>query len=760
MHTIWRYTVTEIFEVEAVVNKSDQSPATFKNRLANESSTYLKQHAENPVDWYPWGAEALQKAQSENKPILLSVGYSACHWCHVMAHESFEDVETAELMNQHFVNIKVDREERTDIDEIYMKAVQLMVGHGGWPMTVFLTPQGKPFFGGTYFPPSDRHGLPSFKKVLTNVFAAWDNNNEEVLASAGELSSHLKLLEKLRDEDAPPSEKTLSYEIIDGALDKLNRQFDKSFGGFGSAPKFPHTLSLEAAQRAMAHGKGGPFTAERQADCKELIETTLNRMAYGGIQDQIGGGFARYSVDRQWLVPHFEKMLYDNALLTSVYVNGYLLTGRTYWLGVAENILNFVSRELTTAEGAFYSALDADSEGVEGKYYVFTPDQIIAVLGEDDGIFFNRVMGVTNTGNFEHGTSILHLSQSPEELAKRFKLSIDEYWHKVETLSAKVLVEREKRIAPGRDEKVLTSWNSLMITAFVDVYKTTTKVEYLESARQAANFILDNLREAAVDTKNGDQGRRLLRVWGTNAGGEGQAKLPGYLDDYAYFASALISLAEVDGDPKWLATASDLATQMLESFGDKNEGGFFFTADDHEQLVVRPRSHFDGSVPSGTSVALSVLLKLAHLTDNQAFADQALTVLKLYGDHLGRMPDQFAGLLNCLDFYLSDGPQIAFVLPAGMTAEAEEAAKEMLFCLHLQYQPNRVILVVREDKSDSTAETLQTSQTLQNFRNFRSPLAEQRTTIDGKPTVYICKNFTCEKPITDLNDLKAALARS
>jgi uncharacterized protein YyaL (SSP411 family) len=704
-----------------------------KNRLALESSTYLKQHAENPVDWYPWGAEALDRARNEGRPILLSVGYSACHWCHVMAHESFEDEETAALMNAYFINIKVDREERTDIDEIYMKAVQLMVGHGGWPMTVFLTPDGKPFFGGTYFPKEDRHGLPGFKKVLANVFAAWQRNNDEVLESASELSSHLKLMEKIKDDQSEEKDSRLNYEAIDAALDTLLRQFDQTFGGFGGAPKFPHTLSLELAQRAMAHTRDGAFTGERREKCKQLVETTLNRMAYGGIHDQIGGGFARYSVDRQWLVPHFEKMLYDNALLTSVYVNGFLLTGRTYWLSVAENILQFVLRELTTGGGAFYSSLDADSEGEEGKYYVFTPDQIIKILGEEDGVFFNRVMGVTNTGNFEHGTSVLHLGQSPEDIAARFKLSIDNYWTKIESLGARVLAEREKRVHPGRDEKVLTSWNSLMIVGFVDVYKATTKTEYLTAAKKASDFILDNLR---LDG-------RLLRVWGAGEDGAGQAKLLGYLDDYAFFINALLALAEVDSQSKWLTIAEQLAQMLIQQFSDEEEGGFFFTGGDHEELVVRPRSHFDGSVPSGTSAALCALFKLAHLTGDETYSDHALAVLKLYGAHLSRMPDQFAGLLNVLDFYLSSVRQIAFVLPAELTSEEEEKAKEMLFCLHRQYQPNRVLLVLRQ--GDRALEEA-------------SPLAKERTAIDGKPTVYICQNYACEKPITDLNDLKAAIA--
>ncbi|MBS1990316.1 MAG: thioredoxin domain-containing protein [Cyanobacteria bacterium SZAS LIN-3] len=706
------------------------------NRLAQESSTYLKQHADNPVDWYPWGEEALNRARTENRPILLSVGYSACHWCHVMAHESFEDEETAALMNEYFVNIKVDREERTDIDDIYMNAVQLMTGHGGWPMTVFLTPDARPFFGGTYFPKEDRHGLPGFKKVLANVYAAWQRNNEEVLDSAREMASHLKLLERLKDEGAASKELALDYEIIDIAMEALLRQFDSTFGGFGGAPKFPHTLSLELAERIMAHGESGsrsPFTGQRVTQCKELIETTLNRMAYGGIHDQIGGGFARYSVDRQWLVPHFEKMLYDNALLANVYVNGYLLTGRTYWLIVAEGILRFVSRELTTEEGAFYSALDADSEGVEGKYYVYTPEQVIAVLGEEDGIFFNRVMGVTNTGNFEHGNSIFHLGQSPEDTAKKFKLSIDAYWARIDELSAKLLAEREKRVHPGRDEKVLTSWNSLMISAFIDGYKATTRVEYLNAARRAADFILDKLYV------NG----RLLRVWGKNSKGEGQSKLPGYLDDYAYFVSALIALAEVDGDSKWLETAKALASTMIEYFSDAREGGFFFTASDHEELIVRPRSHLDGSVPSGTSVALGGLLKLSALTGDDSLRQKAIEVFNLYGEHLSRMPNQFAGILNALDFYLAEGQEIAFVLPANLSKEEEEGAKEMLFCLHRSYQPNRVILVARE--GDERLAKI-------------SPLVTERKAVDGKATVYICKNFTCAKPITDLNDLKTAIS--
>ncbi|MBX9695713.1 MAG: thioredoxin domain-containing protein, partial [Cyanobacteria bacterium] len=470
--------------------KSDEVSEKTPNRLIGESSTYLLQHAYNPVDWFPWGPEALEKARAEEKPILLSIGYAACHWCHVMEHESFEDPETASLMNARFVNIKVDREERTDLDEIYMKAVQMMTGHGGWPMTVFLTPDLAPFFAGTYFPPVDKHGMPSFKRILLGVALAWKDKRGEVVESASEITAHLKDLEKIgrkgSDDDAE-GEKSLSRDLIFGAVDQIARTFDPRWGGFGSSPKFPHPFSLSLVMRVLNDSTAGDV---RRQETSEIVETSLDKMAYGGIYDHLVGGFARYSVDRQWLIPHFEKMLYDNALLTQTYLDGYLITKRDYWKDVAKGILSFVSKELRTPDGAFYSSLDADSEGEEGKFYVWTPASIEEVLGEKDGKWFCEIYGVTKTGNFEHGTSALHLTDSPENLANKNNITVDELWTRLEPMRAKLLEKRAERIRPGRDEKVLTSWNSLMISAYVYGYRVIQDPEYFDEAITAAEFLL------------------------------------------------------------------------------------------------------------------------------------------------------------------------------------------------------------------------------------------------------------------------------
>lgn len=689
------------------------------NKLIDETSTYLLQHAYNPVEWYPWGPEALGKARSEDKPILLSIGYAACHWCHVMEHESFEDQDTATLMNNLFVNIKVDREERTDLDEIYMKAVQMMTGHGGWPMTVFLTPELKPFFAGTYFPPVDKHGMPSFKRVLLSVATAWKEKRDDVLESAGEIASHLKLLERVGGEettDEAELAKLLSEDTVRSAAQKMARNFDPRWGGFGSAPKFPHAFSLMLTMRAAIH-KDAKNTFK--SECKDVVETTLDRMAYGGIQDHLAGGFARYSVDRQWLIPHFEKMLYDNALLTRAYLDGYLLYGREYWKDVACGILDFVGSELRTANGAFYSSLDADSEGEEGKFYVWREEEIKDILGEEDGAWFCVIMGVSVHGNFEHGTNALHFPRSPEELASEAGISVEDLFARLNPLKKVLLDKRAKRVRPGRDEKVLTSWNSLMISAYVHGYVVTREKKYLEEAKDAANFIFENLMSSG----------RLLRTWG-----QGKAKLNGYLDDYAFFIEALLDLSSVLGDKRYLSTAIELADYMLEHFWDREHGGFYFTSDDHEELIVRPKNHFDGSVPSGASVAVMDLLRLARLTDNDKYLEKARKGILLYGDFLLKAPDQFANTLCALDFYLSRPREI--VLVQGVPAD-----EDFVFTLNEKYDPNKIV-VVRNDGDEL---------------NVSSPLLEGRTAIGGKPTVYICRNYTCAAPLTDLASLKKEL---
>jgi uncharacterized protein YyaL (SSP411 family) len=695
--------------------KSKEAAKTKPNRLINETSTYLLQHAYNPVDWYPWGEEAIKRAVEEDKPILLSIGYAACHWCHVMEHESFEDESTARLMNENFVNIKVDREERTDLDEIYMKAVQMMTGHGGWPMTVFLTPDLKPFYGGTYFPPQDRHGLPSFKRLLNGIMDAWKNQKEQVTESSQEITEHLKQMDKLASaEGQTPLEK----QIIVDAVDKLLRIFDAQWGGFGNAPKFPHTFSLSLA---LACTRSGALVEDSvKEECQQLFSITMDRMALGGIHDQIGGGFARYSVDRQWLVPHFEKMLYDNALLCQAYLDGFAATKRDYWARVARGILEFVLRELTTEDGAFYSSLDADSEGEEGKFYVFTAQEVEEILGKTDAQWLNKLMGVSANGNFEHGTNILHLVASPEQLAKENNMSVDALWNKLTPLNESLLAHRNKRVRPGRDEKVLTSWNSLMISAFVGGYKVLQEEKYLDAARRAAEFILLHL------VRDG----RLLRTWG-----QGKAKLNAYLDDYAYFVQALLDLASVDFDQKWLALAMQYNAIMLKHFDD-GEGGFFYTSDDHETLVTRPKSHYDGSIPSGTSVAVFNLLKLAKITDNKKFESQAEKLMEQYARFAAKVPDQFSNIICAMDFHLRGGQEMALIADA---QKDKESWQKLLFAMHGVYLPHKVVALGTPDAQDA------------------SPLLSQRSMVEGKPTVYICKNYTCDRPVTDSTVLQERL---
>lgn len=691
------------------------------NRLISETSTYLRQHAYNPVDWYPWGEEAISKARSEDKPILLSIGYSACHWCHVMEHESFEDEEVAALMNKLFVNIKVDREERTDLDEIYMKAVQMLTGHGGWPMTVFLTPDLKPFFAGTYFPPQDRHGIPSFRRVLLGVDAAWSTQRQDVEESSADITHHLSLLDKLPNDNVVD----LNPSLIDDAVTRLIKVFDRTWGGFGGAPKFPHTASISLGIRSLK--PGCKEKTALQFESLEMIQTTLDKMAEGGIHDHLAGGFARYSVDRKWLVPHFEKMLYDNALLVRNYFEGYLVTGRTWWREVAKDILHFAERELLMPEGGFYCSLDADSEGEEGKFYVWTPPEIIEVLGTEDGAWFNKIFDVTTHGNFEHGKSILHLSATPEEVASSEGLTETAFWERVNPLKLKLLDARAKRIRPGRDEKMLTSWTSLMISAYVDGYKFTSDEHYLEIAVRAAEFIIDKLMV------NG----RLLRSYG-----RGQAKLNAYLDDYACFIQSLLDLASVHPDPKWLGHALALNDVVLSSFLDREDGGFFFTSTDHEQLITRSKLFYDGSTPSPTSVSVTNLVRLARITGNQEFAAIAERTFAIYAPYFAKAPDQFSNLLCALDFHLSKGTEIVLVVDS-----TRDDWKPLLQSVNSAWLRGTVVLVVDQNKVASATDAVKSQ-----------ALIQERYMIDGTPTAYLCHNFSCDRPLTDPAMLKERLS--
>lgn len=683
------------------------------NRLANETSTYLLQHANNPVDWYPWSEEALARAREESKPILLSIGYSACHWCHVMEHESFEDQATAELMNELFINIKVDREERPDIDEIYMKAVQLLTGHGGWPMTVFLTPDLKPFYAGTYFPPEDRHGMPSFKRLMASVHKAWKEQRENVLEGANEITEHLSLFDSV-----PKGDTALDGAVLDKAMEHFSNILDRTWGGFSpTGPKFPSCgiidLALRRALRADEPVKKMAL---------EIINKNLDQMAFGGIHDHLGGGFARYSVDKYWTVPHFEKMLYDNALLCRNYLDGYLLTGRSLWRRVAQQLLDFVLREMTADEGPFYCSLDADSEGEEGKYYVWTPSQVKQELGDVDGKWFCEVFSITDSGNFEHGTSVPRFAAALDDLCRTHNLTEEEFWKKADPLREKLLLAREKRIRPGRDEKILTSWSSLMISAFASGYGVLRDDRYLQAARKAASFILDNMWKNGV----------LHRTYG-----RGKTKLNGYLDDYAYFLHALLDLAAVDLDQRWLNSAVEIAEVMIAQFYDTADGGFFYTSHAHETLITRTRIFLDSSVPAPTSMAVFALLRLAVVTGREQYTRIAIDVMRLYSKAMEKAFFQFASMLSAADFHLARKMEIAVI--------ADSKAKQwndVLMAVHSTYLPNAA-LVVGEPQENGIASV--------------SPLLQSRALVDGKTTVYLCQNYTCDKPLTDTDAIKSRL---
>jgi uncharacterized protein YyaL (SSP411 family) len=519
------------------------------NRLANETSPYLLQHKDNPVDWYPWGEEALKRAREEDKPVLLSVGYSACHWCHVMERESFEDDETARMMNEHFVNVKVDREERPDIDSIYMAAVQALTRHGGWPMTVFLTPDGAPFYGGTYFPPTPSRGMPSFQQLLLSIVEAYENRREEVLQNARAVSDYLRASTAA----VMPEAEASGIELLDRAAGSLLSQLDRRFGGFGGAPKFPQAMNLEVLLRHH-HRKG-----ERSA--LDGVELTCRQMAQGGIYDQLGGGFSRYSVDAYWLVPHFEKMLYDNALLSRLYLETYQATGDAFYRRIAEETLDYVLRDMTSEEGGFYSAEDADSEGEEGKFYVWTPDELEDALDPDEASLAARYWDVTERGNFE-GKNILHVVRPPEAVADEFGLSPEELWDRIVRIRAKLFAVREERVRPGRDEKILAAWNGLMLRSFALAARVTGREDYRKAAVKNATFIVEGLKEDG----------RIHRSYK-----DGRARFNGYLEDYAMVADGLVALYEATFETRWLVEADALMDAVSELFWDEEKRAFFDT---------------------------------------------------------------------------------------------------------------------------------------------------------------------------------------
>lgn len=670
------------------------------NALARETSPYLLQHAENPVEWHPWGPEALEKARREDKPIFLSIGYSACHWCHVMAHESFEDPATAEVMNRHFVNIKVDREERPDLDAIYMKAVMMVSGSGGWPMSVWLTPDLKPFFGGTYFPPEPRYGRPSFRMALEGVARTWRERRGEVEGSAAQLA------EAIREEAAAAVPAgALSREPVSRACQGLKPHFDAEFGGFGQEPKFPPSMDLNLLMRE--------YRRTGEASLLKMVETTLDRMARGGMFDQLGGGFHRYSTDDRWLIPHFEKMLYDNALLVRTYVQAAQLTGNPGYAWTARACCDYVLREMTAPEGGFYSAQDADSEGEEGRFFVWSPAEVKAVLGEEDGDLFCRTYGVTAGGNFEHtGKSALWL---PEPLGT------PELACRMAGLRQKLLAEREKRVKPGRDEKILADWNGLMIRALAEAGVALDEPRYLDAALKAAGFCLAHMKRDG----------RLLHTWG-----RGEARLMAYLDDYAFLAAGCLALLEATGQGRWLMEALDLSETLAQRFADPAGGGFFFTADDHETLIARGKHPGDNALPSGNSVAAEVFLRLAVLTGDAAWRGRAEGILKGFAAYYGRHPRGFAEMLAALDMATAEPVEIV------VTGD-REARGPLLREVRRRFLPAAVVLPF--DPASPAAVGMAKA----------VPMLANRGLVDGKPAAYVCRGGACLAPVTD----PAALGR-
>ncbi len=680
------------------------------NRLANETSPYLLQHAHNPVDWYPWGGEAFDRAKAENKPILLSVGYSACHWCHVMERESFENHAIASLMNESFVCVKVDREERPDVDSIYMGAVQAMTGQGGWPMTVFLTPDGKPFYGGTYFPPEDRGGLPSFPRVLQAIASAYRQKRSEIILTTDKLLAQLRHAATSARGFEP-----LTTDVLNRAFSRLAGQFDGERGGFGIQPKFPQPMTYELLLRQ--HLRTG------DPEALEMVTTTLDRMAMGGIYDQLRGGFHRYSTDAFWLVPHFEKMLYDNALLARLYLHAHQVTDNPLYRRVVEETLDYALAEMTDPAGGFYSAQDADSEGVEGKFFVWRPEAVIEALGKDDAEIVNRYYGVTIDGNFE-GMSILNVKTPPAEFAAAEGISQDQLDSLLRRARARLLEARSRRVRPGLDDKVLTSWNALMIAAFAEAGAVLDRPQYTDAAAKAAAFILDALRP------NG----RLLRTYRN-----GQAKLNGYLEDYAFLAHALLALHEATFEARWLREAIALGNQMVELFWDDTSGQFYDTGADHEDLIIRPRDTQDNATPSGSAMAADLLLRLAVVTGDGDLERRAVTSIRSSMTLMSQYPMGAGHWLCALDFYLAPVKEIAII--GNPNSPDIQALAGQVFS---RFLPNRVLLSASPAHADPALDTL--------------PLLQDRPQIHDRPTAYVCRNYVCNLPVTDPQALASQLA--
>jgi uncharacterized protein len=678
------------------------------NHLINTSSPYLLQHADNPVDWYPWGPEALEKARTDNKPIFLSIGYAACHWCHVMAHESFENEDTAAYMNEHFINIKVDREERPDIDSIYMQATIAMTGSGGWPMSVFLSPDLKPFYTGTYFPPVRRYNMPAFKDVLSGLANAWSNDAAEV-SKVGE-----QILGHLQHQNENEKSELLSYEHLETIANSISTSYDWGYGGWGDAPKFPQAMVLDFLIQHLALKKDH---TENSARALKLINHCLQAMARGGMYDVVGGGFSRYSTDKFWRVPHFEKMLYDNALLVRTYLHAWQVTRDPAFKTIVEETLDFTLREMTHEQGGFYSSLDADSEGEEGKFYVWTLDEIREVL-KDESDFFESAYGITVNGNWE-GKTVLHRALDDASLASRFHLDLESVRVKLAESHSKLCVVRGSRIRPATDDKILTGWNGLMLAAFAEAARVLGNKIYLDVATRSANFILSSLRPHG----------QLQRAWRN-----GMTTSAVFLEDYAALILGLLELYQTDFNNQWFAHALELANEMIEKFGDPS-GGFFDTPNDAEILLIRPKDISDSATPSGNALACEALLELATYTDDGRYRDLAEQALTIMGDSALRYPLGFARWLSAAENALGKVRQIAVLGVPG-----EEGFESLLQLIRADYRPGVMVAASAFPPAKNAP-----------------PLLNDRYLLEGKATMYLCEGFVCRQPATEYETIRALL---
>jgi uncharacterized protein YyaL (SSP411 family) len=689
-----------------------QTSEAYTNRLIDETSPYLLQHAHNPVNWYPWGPEAFERARAEDKPIFLSVGYATCHWCHVMERESFEDEQTARLLNADFVAVKVDREQRPDVDDLYMRAVQMMTGSGGWPLSVFLTPQGEPFYGGTYFPPRAGFGRPSFRQVLQGIAQAWKDDRDRMLQSAQGLT------ETIRGSVTAGREGIPSPAVLDVAFMMLSRRFDAVRGGFGDAPKFPQPGTLTF----LLHW----WRRTGRQEALDMVDTALDGMMRGGIRDHLGGGFHRYATDARWLVPHFEKMLYDQALLSTVCVQMYQITGDPKYAAAARETFDYVLRDMTDAGGGFYSAEDADSEGREGAFYVWRKDEIEQVLGAREADLFCRRYGVTDAGNFENGENVLHAAAPIERLSEDFGASPAELEARLSEARQQLFEHRSSRPRPDRDDKIITAWNGLMISAMAYGGAVLDEQRYIQAARAAAEFVLGALRESG----------RLMRYFR-----DGRATEKGFLEDYAFLILGLIDLYEAAFEVKWLREARVLAEQMISLFGDETEGGFFLTGRDAEQLIAREKPAHDSAVPSGNSAATLGLLKLGTLFIDSQFTREAQRVLDRFSGELAEFPDSLTFMLLALDYRLGPAQQIVI---AGGDSPAE--SQVLIDEVRRHFLPNAAI-IFHEPGSEGRA------------LMWELPFVGNLVPRDGHATAYVCEDYTCRRPVTTVEDLREILAR-